>query len=92
MRKADHFQLLKGEIYTQSKQDIGITCLTGALWVTQPEEGRDIILSPGEYYWADKSKGKLVVEALNDSSLQVSGCKTPVEQHPMNLKKCIIPY
>lgn len=83
MRKTDHFQLLKGEIYTQSKQDVGITCLTGNLWITQPGVREDIVLSPGQYYWAEKSHGKLVLQALCDSSLQVSGCKAPGANYQM---------
>ncbi|WP_445291980.1 DUF2917 domain-containing protein [Bdellovibrio sp. BCCA] len=81
MRKTDHFRLLKGEIYTRSKQDVDITCLTGSLWITQPGTGQDIVLSPGESYWAEKGKGKLVVQALCDASLQVSGCRAHGENY-----------
>jgi hypothetical protein len=43
-----------------------ITCLSGALWITQENEGRDIVLNPGKEVTLDR-KGKTVIYAVNQS-------------------------
>ena len=43
-----------------------VECLTGALWVTQDGDRRDVVLAPGEAFDFDR-KGDALVSALADS-------------------------
>jgi hypothetical protein len=47
-----------------------IKCLGGALWITQDEDPRDIVLQPGESFTLDR-KGPAIVWALAASSVEM---------------------
>jgi hypothetical protein len=47
-----------------------ITCLGGALWITQDEDPRDIVLQSGESFTLDR-KGPAIVWALAASSVEM---------------------
>lgn len=47
-----------------------ITCLAGVVWLTQANDNRDIILSKGQSFIADR-KGLAVVFALKDAAIAV---------------------
>jgi hypothetical protein len=47
-------------------QGTRIECLSGSLWITQEDEGRDIVLAPGEAFTLGRN-GKTVVHAFKPS-------------------------
>ena len=47
-----------------------ITCLSGVVWVTQANDGRDIILTRGQSFIIDR-KGLAVVMALKEAAIAV---------------------
>jgi len=48
-----------------------VTCAKGVAWITQANDRRDIILSPGQSFTLDK-QGLAVVFALKDAVLTVA--------------------
>ena len=43
-----------------------IECLSGALWITQDGDSRDIVLAPGDSFSFDRT-GDALISALDDS-------------------------
>ncbi len=43
-----------------------VACLSGSLWITQDDDLRDILLSPGEAFDFDR-RGDALVSALDES-------------------------
>jgi hypothetical protein len=52
-------------------QGLTIHCAQGQLWITQAGDGRDIVLASGEAF-APRSKGRVVIQALSDSRIQLA--------------------
>ncbi|WP_350159238.1 DUF2917 domain-containing protein [Bdellovibrio sp. 22V] len=75
MGDSNHIHLSKGDLYTQSSQNVKVRCFRGCLWLTQPGEGSDIILHAGDTYISDVKKGKLVIEAIHESLAEVQTIK-----------------
>lgn len=65
-------ELGKGDCFSESRERVDVFCVKGRLWLTQPGDGRDVVLSAGERFHSDPSLGKLVAEALEDSSVVVT--------------------
>jgi|GEM_PF-6043688 Protein of unknown function (DUF2917). len=87
MKNSHILHLDKGQIFSGHKHDMEIRCLDGILWITQPGDGRDVILSKGQSFMAKKAHGHLVVEAIKSAQLEVKGmapqiCFVPV--HSLN--------
>lgn len=53
-----------------------INCHRGALWITQDNDRRDIVLTPGESFTFDRD-GQAIVTALDDSSVEVLPASLP---------------
>jgi len=58
-----------------AKTRMAIQCNDGILWVTYPGDGDDHFLIPGDRI-APPTKGKVVIEAIKDSSLNVEEVRT----------------
>lgn len=52
-----------------------IVCQSGALWITQDSDPRDIVLGPGEVFVADRS-GIVLLFAFEASAFQVEANRT----------------
>lgn len=64
---ASRLALTAGQTATfHDAQGTRIECLSGSLWITQENEGRDIMLGPGEVIVLDR-KGKAVAHAFKPS-------------------------
>jgi hypothetical protein len=54
-----------------------IECLSGALWITQDGDSRDIVLAPGDSFSFDRV-GDALISALDDSRfLLLEACAAP---------------
>ena len=53
-----------------------IECLSGALWLTQDRDARDIVLDPGGAFTLDR-RGEAVVHALKQSIVLVTEARAP---------------
>ena len=51
-------------------QGLSVTCFKGPVWITQNNDPRDIVLSPGQSFTLDR-KGTAVVFALKDAAILV---------------------
>ena len=49
-----------------------ITCLSGVVWITQPGDLEDIVLSTGEAFTITQ-KGTILIEGLAESRLKITG-------------------
>lgn len=49
---------------------VRVACLTGALWITQEQDKKDVILEPGQSLIIDHS-GLTVIMALGSATLRV---------------------
>jgi hypothetical protein len=47
-----------------------LTCVSGALWITQDNDIRDIVLTPGEHFELDRD-GLAIVQATDNASVRV---------------------
>ncbi len=54
---------------------VHIECLAGALWVTQDNDPRDIMLAPGEDCLLS-GRARVLVQALEHSQLRLRGSRT----------------
>ena len=77
----DSKTLTKGRI-RRVHQPIGqrVECLTGALWVTQDGDPRDIVLEPGESFAFDH-RGDALISALSDSRFLLLSVCAPGATH-----------
>jgi len=57
-----------------------VECVTGALWVTQDGDPRDIVLSPGDSFVFDQ-RGDALIRALDDSRLLLLETCAPAAAH-----------
>lgn len=56
----------------------------GAVWLTQQDDGRDIVLRPGESFVIDRP-GRTVVQALDPAELSLqAAAATPVSTYSCN--------
>jgi len=55
----------------EDEGDVRITCVHGVAWITQEGQHDDILLHAGDT-WHAKRRGKIVVQALEDSAIIVS--------------------
>ena len=62
-------------------QGTRIECLSGSLWITQEDEGRDIVLGPGEEVRLNR-KGKTVVHAFKRSLVLVFASRPVAPETP----------
>jgi hypothetical protein len=63
--------LAAGQVATlRDAQGTRIECLSGSLWITQQDEGRDIVLASGDQVILDRG-GKVVVQAFKPSLVLV---------------------
>ncbi len=53
-----------------------ISCQRGAVWITQDNDRRDIVLTSGESFTLDR-EGEAIVSALDDSSVEVLPAPLP---------------
>jgi hypothetical protein len=60
-----------GLITLRDARDMRVTCLTGALWITEDHERRDIILEAGQSITL-RRPGLTLVMALQPSSLRLT--------------------
>ena len=74
--------LCKNEIFfiDGDARDVSIKCDNGSLWITQPADSRDHILSIGKAFKVTQ-KGKVVVVAVKDSTVIFS----KLHQHPKKM-------
>jgi len=56
-------------------RNLGVTCRSGQLWVTQPGDPNDYMVTPGENFIITR-KGKIAVTALDDAQVFFT---TPLE-------------
>lgn len=64
---ASRFSLTDGQVAVlRDAAGARIECLNGLLWITQEDEGRDVLLGPGEEITLERD-GKTLVEALKPS-------------------------
>jgi hypothetical protein len=54
----------------ETQHRMAIECKSGVLWVTHSGETQDYMLNAGKRY-ISKSKGKIVIEAINESCLGI---------------------
>jgi len=59
----------------RDSRGVRVQCLEGALWLTQEDDGNDIVLLPGDSYDVERN-GATLVQAVNRSRIAVD---TPVE-------------
>jgi len=52
-------------------RELSIACQRGSVWITQEQDGRDIVLDAGQSF-INATSGRLVVQALKESLLRVS--------------------
>ena len=57
-----------------------VECLTGALWLTQDGDPRDIVLAPGESFAFDQ-RGDALFSALDDSRFLLLDVCAPGATH-----------
>ena len=57
-----------------------IECLTGALWITQDGDRRDIVLAPGDSFSFDRV-GDALISALEDSRFLLLETCAPQASH-----------
>lgn len=55
---------------TETEHRMAIECKSGVLWVTHSGENQDYMLKAGKRY-TSKTKGKIVIEAINESCLDI---------------------
>lgn len=71
-RTSREFNLPKGALWsTEPRHDLTVHCVDGQLWITQAGDGRDIVLTTGETF-APQPKGRVVIQALSDSRIQLA--------------------
>ncbi|MBM3487529.1 MAG: DUF2917 domain-containing protein [Alphaproteobacteria bacterium] len=58
-----------------------VTCLSGGLWITQEDDGRDIVLAPGQGAVLDRG-GRTVIGALAESRYLVQRLPAPAGRSP----------
>jgi hypothetical protein len=56
------------------KRGIDVCCMAGCVWVTRKGDRNDYLLGSGERL-TFRGRGKIVVVALNDSVIRVSGAR-----------------
>ncbi len=73
--------LSKNEIFFMDgdARNISIKCDNGSLWITQPADDRDHILSIGKAFNVTQ-KGKVVVVAFKDSTVVFSKLHKPAKK------------
>ena len=56
VRRRFAIELGKGEHWKLDSVDpsVLVCCTSGSLWITQDGDPKDIILAPGEHYWAER--------------------------------------
>jgi hypothetical protein len=54
-----------------AKAGVRLRCAAGTIWVTQPNTPGDVILRAGESFVARPGGGKVVVQALDDSTFRI---------------------
>jgi hypothetical protein len=54
----------------ETQHRMAIECKSGVLWVTHSNENQDYMLPAGKRY-ISKSKGKIVIEAMRESCLDI---------------------
>ena len=57
-----------------------IECVSGALWVTQDGDPRDIVLAPGDSFAFDQ-RGDALISALDDSRFLLLEISPPASAH-----------
>ena len=57
-----------------------VECVTGALWVTQDGDPRDIVLEPGDSFAFDQ-RGDALISALDDSRFLLLDVCAPGATH-----------
>jgi Protein of unknown function (DUF2917) len=71
--------LAKGQLFRiDDGQGQRVECLRGALWLTQHNDRRDVILHPGEGFTIER-RGATFVSALGDSAYAVLDAIPPVD-------------
>ena len=77
----DSLPLAKGRI-RRVRRPLGrrVECVTGALWVTQDGDPRDIVLSPGDSFVFDQ-RGDALISALDDARLLLLETCAPATAH-----------
>lgn len=59
----------------RDSRGVHVRCLEGALWLTQENDGNDVVLLPGDTY-SVKSDGNTLVQAVNRARIALD---TPIE-------------
>ena len=59
----------------RDSRGVRVQCLEGALWLTQEDDGNDVVLPPGDSYSVE-SDGNTLVQAVNRARIAVD---TPIE-------------
>jgi hypothetical protein len=65
-----------GMVAVRDARGTRITCLTGALWITQDNYANDFIIGPGESHTVDYA-GLTLVSALEPSTLSLRPAPAP---------------
>ena len=75
--------LKSGEILClgDDARKLSVACRTGSLWVTQPGDPNDHVLSPGQNFIITR-KGKIAITALNNATFHFT---TPVSYTHLTL-------
>jgi hypothetical protein len=69
---SSEFNLPRGALWsTGPRRDLAVHCIAGQLWITQAGDGRDTVLRTGETF-TPASKGRVVIQALTDSRIQLA--------------------
>jgi hypothetical protein len=64
--------LAKGALLTlDAARPVEIGCQSGQLWITQDNDVRDVVLSPGERFVSDRA-GTVLVHALSNAVLSTA--------------------
>jgi hypothetical protein len=70
-------ELTRGELLRlRDKRGRGIAVISGAVWLTQDADDRDIVLGPGQSFVLDRP-GLALVQALQASALMVFDARAP---------------
>lgn len=64
-------------------RNLTVSCLSGALWMTQPEDPKDYIIRPGEKFVVSR-KGLIAVTALESARVHLAD--------PVELRQACLPW